>query len=59
MTFAENTISEEVYKLTSNRLKQGARLIWDGKIYCVINVGSNSISLVDEEDVLVNVSKKF
>ncbi|WOA63262.1 Mu transposase C-terminal domain-containing protein [Bacillus mycoides] len=58
MTFAENTISEEAYKLTSNRLKQGTRLIWDGKLYCVINVGSNNISLVDEEDVLVNVSQK-
>ncbi|MGR5999190.1 hypothetical protein ACT7C7_05550 [Bacillus cereus] len=58
MTFVENTISEKAYKLKSNRFEQGTRLIWDGKIYCVINVGSNNISLVDEEDVLVNVSQK-
>ncbi|AJI08701.1 MULTISPECIES: DDE-type integrase/transposase/recombinase [Bacillus] len=58
MNFAENTDREEAYTVAPNLLQQGTKLVWDGKIYNVIHVGNNIISLVDEKDNLVNISQK-
>ena len=59
MNFAENTDREEAYTVAPNLLQQGTKLVWDGKIYNVIHVGNNIISLVDEKDNLVNISQKI
>ncbi|PHF52264.1 hypothetical protein COI41_22235 [Bacillus toyonensis] len=58
ITFAEDTIRKKSYMVTSNILKQGTKLSWDGEIYRVMNVGNINILLVDEKYALVNVSQK-
>ncbi|MBZ8124587.1 hypothetical protein CJ999_24375 [Bacillus thuringiensis] len=44
--------------VTSNILRQGTKLSWDGEIYRIMNAGNIYILLVDEKYALVNVFQK-
>ncbi|QCT47305.1 hypothetical protein FORC086_25960 [Bacillus cereus] len=54
----EEILSESQHEcyVRVNQLKQGAKLVWDNRSYTVLNIGTNKVTVVSENDNLVNLS---